>query len=213
MAKLKVIITFSLNSPYHSTGDRLAFGIDKGIYLHQGDSKNETPAIPATSLKGIIRSQVEAIFRANGINVCPPRPDEMCKNKDNACIVCKFFGAPRIKSPLIFQDAVLKNSTIDSRVGVGIERRRKTAKEDHLFSYEIGHGNELSTEINGHLPENRARKVCALLFLGAKTSFAVGGGKSRGLGWIDLKEFRAFVDDKELTIKEIENELREILKI
>jgi CRISPR type III-B/RAMP module RAMP protein Cmr1 len=211
MPELRITMTFSLNSLYHSTGDRLAFGVDKAIYLDPRDGK--TPAIPATSMKGVLRYQIETILRANGNNVCEA-PKAKCKDKNDACIVCKIFGSPRIKSPLIFQDVVLKNSTVDSRMGVGIGRRRKTAKEDHLFSYEIGSGNEFSTEINGHFSsEEVARTACALLFLGAKTVFALGSSKSRGLGWMELREFKAFVNDRELTKEEIEKELKGVIKI
>lgn len=212
MHQLKITMTFSLNSFMHTTGDRVAFGVDKAIYLDPRDGK--TPAIPATSLKGILRYQIETILRANGNEVCEaPRADKMCKDKDDACIVCKIFGSPRIKSPLIFHDAVLKNSIVNSRMGVGIERRRKTAKEDHLFSYEIGSRNEFSTEIDGRFASEKvASTACALLFLGAKTGFALGSSKSRGLGWIEIKEFKAAVDDKEIRKEEVEKELRRILE-
>jgi CRISPR/Cas system CSM-associated protein Csm3 (group 7 of RAMP superfamily) len=211
MVKLKTTLTFSLNSLYHSTGDRLAFGVDKAIYL---DPRDNNPAIQATSLKGIIRNEVENILRAKGLPACNPNPpNQVCGDKNLACMACKYFGSPRIKSPLIFQDIALPNSARDSRTGVGIERRRKTAKEDHLFSYEVASGNEFSTEIYGIFErKENAITACALLFLGAKSAFALGGGKSRGLGWIKLKEFKAFLDGEEIPNVEIEKEVRRIFK-
>lgn len=214
MVKLRATLTFSLNSLYHSTGDRLAFGVDKAIYSDPRDNKN--PAIPATSIKGVIRYQVENILRAKGMKACNPNPpssEGVCKDKNTACLSCKYFGSARIKSTLIFQDIVLPNSNKDSRTGVGIERRRKTAKEDHLFSYEVANKNEFSTEISGIFERKEdAITACALVFLGAKSAFALGCGKSRGLGWIELKEFKASLDEEEISNEAIGKELRRILK-
>jgi len=213
MNKLKVEMVFALDTPYHVSADRLSFGIDKAIYIDPRDDKTKTPAIPATSLKGVLRYHVEAVLRAKGIDVCEaPRPDRMCPRPGNSnCMVCEVFGSPRIKSRLVFRDIVL-NSDIDTRMGVGIERRRKTSKEDHLFSFEVGYGKQFSTKVKGMFTSSdEAMKACALLFVGVKAGFALGGAKSRGLGWVKLQGFKTTIDDSEISMKQIEDKLREVL--
>lgn len=213
MKKLKVEMIFALDSPYHVSGDRLSFGIDKAIYIDPRNDKTKTPAIPATSLKGVLRSHVESILRAKRVDVCEaPRADRMCPREGKSnCIVCEVFGSPRIKSRLVFQDIVL-NSDIDTRMGVGIERRRKTSKEAHLFSFEIGYGKQFSTKIKGLFKSSdEAMNACALLFAGAKACFALGGAKSRGLGWMKLQRFKATIDDSEISMHDIEAKLKEVL--
>ena len=213
MNKLKVEMIFALDSPYHVSADRLSFGIDKAIYIDPRNDKTKTPAIPATALKGVLRYHVEAVLRAKGIDVCEaPRPDRMCPRYDKSnCIVCEVFGSPRIKSRLVFQDIVL-NSDIDTRMGVGIERRRKTSKEAHLFSFEVSYVKQFSTEVKGMFrSSDEAMNACALLFAGAKACFALGGSKSRGLGWMRLQRFKATIDDSEISMQDIEAKLKEVL--
>ena len=210
MSKLKVEMVFLLDSPYHVSADRVSFGVDRAIYIDPRDGK---AVIPATSLKGVLRYCIEGALRARNIDVCEaPMPDRMCprRGKDD-CVVCKVFGSPRLKSRLVFQDIRL-DSDIDIRMGVGIERRRRTAKEEHLFSFEVGYGKQFSAEIKGVFTSgDEATMACALLFLGANTGFALGGGKSRGLGWVKLKEFRATIDGSEIPIQSIKDKLKEVL--
>jgi CRISPR/Cas system CSM-associated protein Csm3 (group 7 of RAMP superfamily) len=214
MNRLKVEMTFSLDSPYHVSADRVSFGIDKAIYIDPRNDKTKTHTIPATTLKGVLRHHIEAVLRAKNVYVCEaPRPDRMCRpgpGKKN-CVVCEVFGSPRIKSRLSFHDIVL-NSDSGTRMGVGIERRRKTAREDHLFSFEVGYAKQFSTKIKGVFPSSDdAKKASALLFAGAKAGFALGGAKSRGLGWITLQEFKTTIDDAEIPMHDIEAKLREVL--
>lgn len=212
MPKVKIIIKFSLDLFFHITADRLAFGIDKANYL---EIFNENiPAIPASTIKGILRQQIEKILRAKGKNICySSRPEKMCSDNKNICLTCKYFGSPRIRSTLCFEDINIKNSYKDIRFGVGINRKTKTAIEGNLFSYELGFGREFVTEINGFIKDKEeALMASTLLFLGAKFSFAIGCGKSRGLGWIKLTEFEAFLDQIKISKEEIYDCLKVILK-
>ena len=206
MNKLEIKLTFSLDT-YHIFADRLSFGIDKAICL---DYLGDKLLIPATSLKGIIRHNVENVLRSRGIKVClPPRPDKTCGN----CIVCKFFGSPKNKSPLIFEDAIANSSSKGEQVSVSIERRRKTAKKDRLFSMEIGFDSTFSAKIRGLLSSrDDALLACALVYIGVKSGFALGSGKSRGLGWTSLKEFKATINGLVVPLEDIKNKIEEVLK-
>lgn len=203
--RLEVNIRFSLKSPYHVSADRISFGVDKAISL---DPRDNRLIIPATSLKGIIRHNLESVIN-NKKSCTTPRPENMC----NECNICRYFGSPKNKALLIFEDARVEEPELSSRIGIAIERKRKTTKEDHLFSYEIGYGKTFSTKIRGFFPkDDSAISACAYLYIGARLGFALGGGKSRGMGWMNLEDFRASVDRKEIPIDEINNKTLEILK-
>ena len=76
----------------------------------------------------------------------------------------------------------------------------------------MGYGKQFSAEIKGVFTSgDEATMACALLFLGANTGFALGGEKSRGLGWVKLKEFRATIDGSEIPIQSIKDKLKEVL--
>lgn len=207
MNKLEVKIMFLLKSPYHVSADRISFAIDKAIFL---DPRENKPIIPATSLKGIIRHNLESTLNHKDKKSCTaPRPENMC----NECDLCRIFGSPKNKALLVFEDIRVEEADLSSRMGIAIERRRKIAKEDHLFSYEIGFGKSFSTKIKGLFTKGGdAITACALLCIGAKSSFALGGGKSRGLGWIELKDFGASINGKEIPIEEINKRMVEILQ-
>lgn len=204
--KLEVKLTFSLDA-YHVSADRLSFGIDKAICLDYSEDKL---LIPATSLKGVIRHNAENVLRSKGIEIClSPRPDKTC----GRCIICRFFGSPKNKSLLIFEDATTKGSERSERVGVSIERRRRTAKKDRLFSMEIGYSSMFLTTIRGIFPSrDSALFACALLYIGVRSGFAIGGSKSRGLGWINLEEFKATINGLDVSIEEIKNKIKEVLE-
>lgn len=207
MNRLEVNIMFSLKSPYHVSADRVSFGVDKAICI---DPRDNRIFIPATSLKGIIRHNLESTLNHKNKKSCiAPKPENMC----NECNICKFFGSPKNKALLVFEDARVEETELSSRVGVAIERRRNIAKEDHLFSYEIGFGKSFSTKIKGFFSkDNDAITACVLLYIGAKLGFALGGGKSRGLGWVNLEDFKTFIDGKEIFIDEINKKTVELLQ-
>ncbi len=207
MNKLEVKLTFSLKSPYHVSADRISFGVDKAICL---DTLENNPTIPATSLKGIIRHNLERTLNNNDKRSCiAPKPENMC----NKCEICRFLGSPKNKALLTFEDVKVEESELSNRIGVAIERRRKTAKEEHLFSYETGFGRSILTKIRGFFSNgNDALTACALLYIGAKSGFALGGGKSRGLGWVNLEDIRASIDGTEIPIEELNKKIAEILQ-
>jgi CRISPR/Cas system CSM-associated protein Csm3 (group 7 of RAMP superfamily) len=179
--------------------------------LHPSDDR---PAIPASSIRGIFRHRIENILRSRNYKVCEATdPDKMCKDINDSCIVCKYFGSPRIRSSLIFEDSKLEESIKSSRIGVGIDRRRRIAKEDHLFSYEVCYGKEFKVNVRGQfLNEEEALTACALIFIGARAQYVIGGGDSRGLGWIEMKSFKAILNEQEVNMEALKGKLREVLK-
>lgn len=73
---------------------------------------NGLPCIPASTLKGVVRSVVEAIThscvrvtRASTAQL--PRGAAPCRDKDNLCLACRMFGAMGFEGHVRFDDAVL----------------------------------------------------------------------------------------------------------
>ena len=207
MVNLKIELLLNLKSPLHTSGDRSILWIDKGTYLDS--SKN--PSISATSLKGVTRYSVEKLLRTYGEKkACyAPKPEEMC----NGCIVCIYFGSPKNKGRLKFYELKpLSEYSFDTRVGIGINRRRKIVEEEHLFTIETAWVNEFRTEIEGLFDlEEDAKEAGSLIYGGLKLVFAIGGVKSRGLGWIEVKDFKTSIDGKGIPIKELQLVLEDII--
>src|ERR1700694_1883151 len=71
------------------------------------------PCIPATTLKGRLRVEVERIAVALGGSICkPPNAVTMCHPHAASppCVVCDLFGSPWTEGRLYFED-LLTNAT------------------------------------------------------------------------------------------------------
>ena len=200
---LSIKLTFSLDSPIHITGDRISRGVSKSMCIRKL-LDNEIYVIPATTIKGVLRSGLEYLLR---------RSDEICLDQGcGVCLACDIFGHPRKESPLIFQDAKL-NGEIIIRPGVKIDRRRKVALDRHLFSIEVVGGDTFQTEIKGFFESyEKALKACAVIWTAAKFCGGFGAGRSYGLGWSHLKTFDAEIDDKTIALAVIEQKAREVFQ-
>lgn len=199
---IEVTIKFQFLSPFHSTGEHIQLWADKSLILEWTDGKN--PIISATTIKGWLRDGVERALRGLGIPVCnSSTPSTIC----GTCPVCKLFGHPQKKSSLRFHDAKLKNCIRDVRMGVSLSRYRKTSYEERLFSMETGWQNEWECKVNGFFSsKNEALLAVAFIWLGANIGFAMGGARSRGLGWVELKDFQVKVDGKIVSKEEFYKE-------
>jgi len=73
---------------------------------------NGQPCVPASTLKGVVRSVVEAITHSCvRVTRAPtaqlPRGAAACRDKDNLCLACRMFGAMGFEGHVRFGDAVL----------------------------------------------------------------------------------------------------------
>jgi hypothetical protein len=70
------------------------------------------PAIPASTLKGLVRSTVEAISRSC-VRITRARRNQLpqgaapCRDKENLCVACRMFGSLGYQGLVRFSDAVL----------------------------------------------------------------------------------------------------------
>lgn len=206
-----------------STADVQGVGIDKAT-TRDADGKL---IIPGSTLKGRLRWECERIARALDWDVCQsPQADNMCPyywhhrdaQEEEFCDVCQVFGSSARRSALWFGDAKLKDDErlkgtpvlqsgksvnerrpFDAQIrpGVSISRARRAAFSERLFFTETSAPNarfRFQAVIEGDLSSDRHR---ALLFAGVRSLSLVGGGRSRGLGWVHGITWK--LDQEELT--------------
>jgi CRISPR/Cas system CSM-associated protein Csm3 (group 7 of RAMP superfamily) len=122
------------------------------------------------------------------------------------CLVCRVFGSPRFRSPIKFSEVKPPGDTIpEIRSGVAISRARRTALDQHLFFVETALSDfsdpskKWTATAEGFFPtQESAREAAALIILASRCNSAIGGGKSRGLGWIS-SQVTAKIDDQEFS--------------
>ena len=215
LSRLNVMARFEFISGFHVTGEWAELEVDKALVrdwraLDVPVISSTTPVIPATTLKGWLRDNVEKALRGLDVEVCDgSRPASTC----GQCPVCEIFGSPRRRSRLRFFDARPEETKQDVRVNVALSRRRRTAYEERLFSTEVAWPAQMEVRIQGIFPSvELARRAAALLWLGARTGLALGAARSRGLGWLRLQAFSAEVDRSALSDEALAEEIRAITK-
>lgn len=100
--------------------------------------------IPGSSLKGVMRSFVEKIARAEGLYVCNPlnTASKKKEEEEGPCVVCGIFGGGGVKEKTIAShisifDAYPKgNVRTATRTRTAIDRFRQAARAKALFTYE-----------------------------------------------------------------------------
>lgn len=198
MEHLVVELRFKLGTAFHSTGNFRRWGVDKALAR---DAEGRQ-VIPATTVKGFLRERAEILLRAWGHAVClGPEPANMCGGR-TPCLVCQVFGNPRSPSALRFADGLLlveMGSAV--RSGVAISRHRRAAYPQRLFFIETTDSipTQWRAECEGDFPdEDTAKKAAALIAISARWGTAIGGGKTRGLGWVEDVRVRAVLNGVEI---------------
>ena len=199
MAHLHIILQLTWRTAFHTTGNRWKWGADKAL-TQRYDGQF---ILPATSLKGALREQVERLLRGH-VHIClSPDPGQMCPDPDNLCLVCRVFGNPRRPSPLRFQDVLLPQEEMDTqiRAGVAISRRRRAAVPQRLYFVETTAAGSMQAQavVEGFFPsQQEAEETAALVVLAARMLPALGTGRTRGLGWIETIEAECIIDGQPL---------------
>lgn len=82
--------------------------------------RNDRPTIPGSSLKGAVRSIVEAVSNPPSclrVTKAPPKnlpPGAMqCRDKERLCVACRMFGAMGYLGQVRFADAALERGAIE----------------------------------------------------------------------------------------------------
>ncbi len=189
-------------------GGMPCYGMDKALVR----AADGNLVIPASTVKGRLRDHCERVLRSLEQPIChPPNPAITCPHfwwdKDQArsyeepCAICVLFGSP-------WRQAALRVSSLACRTpegftaeewrrfpyrtavrpGVSISRARRAAASNRLFTVEtaaVGVNLEFEGCIRGQLPR---RAYVAILRAGLQSLVALGGNKSRGLGWVERPE-------------------------
>jgi CRISPR/Cas system CSM-associated protein Csm3 (group 7 of RAMP superfamily) len=185
-------ISFIFNNDFHTTGELKGSLVD---FLK--DSENN-PYIPATHIKGVMRTEAERILRSIENIPCyiTGKPKiilcEEVKKGEYKCDVCRIFGAPNNRSE--YKEGKIRvtdfRTEIEiigvSRMHVSIERDRQIKSKEALF-------NILSvpskTEFSGHifirqdLTESESKLLMASIH--SMCHYGLGKERSRGLGGLD----------------------------
>lgn len=204
MTRLHIELRFHLATALHVTGNTPRPGADKAMAL----SVDRHPVIPATTVKGFLRERAEIALRVLGLMTClGPGPEGLCDPAD-ACVVCRVFGNPRLDAALRISDATCLRPAEPTaiRSGVAISRHRRAAYPQRLFFLETtsSRASVWKAVVEGHFAdEMSAREAAALVDLACRWGGAIGGGKTRGLGWIDGIELTATVGDNTISREEL----------
>jgi len=157
---------------------------------------NGIPIIPASVIKGALRIEFERILRAIGQQFCDSSsPDSMCHDEERLCLACTLFGGIYNEGKLRFHDAKIevenwqeffKKRGYTSRAGIGVSRKIGTVKEDLLFEKEIIEP-FAKTDFYAQIEviQNLTQEEMKYLRAAVKALDAIGGERSRGLGWIE----------------------------
>lgn len=193
--------TIRLKSPLHiGTGER---DIEKGEPTPIIKSKSTgLPYLPGSSLKGKMRHLFE--IRVGRQETDPRDVGSSCWC--GKCQICLLFGSGNTKttyepSRLIFRDCHLTDASAEivekigteNKPGVRIDRNTGKAAGGALFPMErLPEGAEFNLEISVRVFENDDKSAILKWLEGGfllLESDALGGGGTRGSGWIEIKNF------------------------
>jgi len=161
----------------------------------------DTPYIPGSSLKGVMRSEIERVFRSIGEEVCEIPNVHDGKDGNDYCAVCGIFGGMGLSAHVRVNDAfpLKENVTISLKPGVAINRTLGTAQSGALYNMEIVHPSQLFNfkMIIDNIPivdaQDGDKRSQALHFILQKMlsgNFAIGKKTSSGLGDITLEDLK-----------------------
>ena len=155
------------------------------------------PIIPGSSLKGVLRTELERLLRGLGVDgVCTP--DNLCrtknsKNKDKECPICLVFGGAEMAASIRIKDSTTKHKKTLIRDGVAIDRQNRKARKGGKYDIEVV---PKGTVFTGTLSvENSGLGKCEHAKLGALLSLigffnscsgSIGHAVSRGFGEVKI---------------------------
>jgi len=200
-------ITLLLKNDFHSTGE------SKGSLVDYLRNSNDEPYIPATHIKGIMRTEAERLLRSTENIPCyiTGNPNIILCDEVKAgrfrCDVCRVFGVPNTngggdyrEGKIRITDFITKNKVIAvSRMHVSIIRKTQTKKDHALFNM---HSVPSKTEFSGfvlireRLEDSEDKLLKASIY--SMSHYGIGKGRSRGLGGIKCINISEITLDKYL---------------
>lgn len=175
--------------------------------------------IPGASLKGVFRSNLEAILRMRGLYVCDSTNstcsysskdssnEKLYKDIEQSCEVCSLFGSQSISSHIYISDAIRQGEPGESftsiRDGVMIRRDTENAAGGRKYDFEVVNpGTVFAGEILlENVDDYQVGYMLMIIDLMNEGFIRLGGKKSAGLGRVKLS-FNIHKIDKESILKE-----------
>lgn len=185
------------------------------------------PFIPGSTLKGVIRSNIESILNTGifeNYKACDILGDSCISDKsmkeykdnikdekllaekiyENQCDVCKLFGGKHFASKLNIYDASICEDKVYTQIrdGIAIDRDTLIHYNNAKFTFEtVSEGSKFKFEMTiDNLCDNQKLVVKLILKLLEDGDIRVGGKTSVGMGKIRLinkKVYYIDADDKE----------------
>ncbi len=221
--QIEINLKVTLDTPFSIGTGAMADSITDKPLIKDADGR---PIIPGSSFKGLVRHECERIVRSiiptfdDQWGCRPPLAQNMCKT-DPICPVCRIFGSPWYPCPITFDNLILAAEgettfrkwkellgirKTNLRFGVGINRSRNVVTEDLLYSTET-YAPPQALVYQGRIWGTlRERREVALLLAGLQSISAIGGERSRGLGWCQT-EVAVTMDDQPVSPDELLQEL------
>ncbi|MEW2308475.1 RAMP superfamily CRISPR-associated protein [Streptomyces sp. NPDC006864] len=200
----------------HLFGTALPFRIADALHIGTGASADrpgrnsglsqilrdhdDTPIIPGSTWKGVLRARVEFILRSTGIGDVCASVEDNTSGSCGTCVVCGTFGwserpgrTPDNAEPpktagargrLLFTDSPVHGGEVRVRNHVAIDRVFGGARDEALYAEETVEDGHVSLHIRHDKPVAdliRAALILALTDL-ADGTIGVGGGTTRGYG-------------------------------
>lgn len=197
---LRIHIQAELASALHILGPGRTGGLlDRPIEL---DAQGY-PLIPASTMRGRLRTHLERLLVSLDQPVCtPPAPERMCPHAwrtadpaEGFCMACRIFGSPWYEAGMISGDLLLDAKQRiapgllrTERTSVSISRRLQTAQVERLFSIETATQGLGTTSLRfaGVLSGRLERQEAGYLLAAIRMVTHAGGSKARGLGALRL---------------------------
>ena len=184
--EVDIRLRLRFRSSYHFRASGATSG-DLDAHLLRRDGQEPLLLVPGSTLKGRLRDHAARIWNA--------RPGgEPCVGGDG-CPVCLVFGAAGAEpGRLRFLDALqpIASAALGIRTHVGLDPATRTAAAHRLYAEEVSPpGLVFEARAVGYLPAPRARAGLGLLAGAAALLRTMGGGKSRGLGWVEARPLQA----------------------
>jgi CRISPR/Cas system CSM-associated protein Csm3 (group 7 of RAMP superfamily) len=191
-------IELRLCSDFHSAGET------RGSVIHVLKS-GITPYIPGSHIKGMLRTEAERIWFSThgGVRNCyltgapdgtekNPAGVEKCKDEDG-CPICSLFGVPEqeeksyAEAKVKFTDFFCSRGDNESeRAHVKIRRNTGAKEERALFTEKtVARGSVFTGFILMRTLEEAEEKLLHGALRSA-SDYGFGGGRTRGLGCVDL---------------------------
>ncbi|MEM1715606.1 MAG: CRISPR-associated RAMP protein Csx7 [Thermofilaceae archaeon] len=194
------------------------------IRIHLGG--RSVPYIPGSSLKGVFRSTAIQLARAKGLNVCSGLSGDTCMDwespkygtsllrfiqerqregdepgafrvfHEDACLLCKMFGAPSFTGHVEFSDAYpldekgqLLEVPLGVRTGIAIDRRTGAVYRGALYQVEfVEPGARFKLAVRAtNLPNYALGLLAKILKMLHEGWVRVGGFKTRGFGEVRVE--------------------------